>query len=107
MVCINADRYRGAEQTVEVDFLGGRARLPAGPWLLAHALRAPLLLGFGLYRGRAHYENFLELFAERVEIPRARREAALREYVQRYADRLAHHARQAPSNWFNFYAYWS
>jgi len=26
--------------------------------------------------------------------------------IQRYADRLAHYARLAPYNWFNFYDYW-
>ena len=30
----------------------------------------------------------------------------LQDYAQRYADRLAHHARLAPYNWFNFYDYW-
>jgi hypothetical protein len=32
--------------------------------------------------------------------------AAVGEIVQRYADRLAHHARTAPYNWFNFYDFW-
>lgn len=107
MVAINADRVRGAEKTVEVDFLGGRIRLAAAPWLLAHSLRAPVIIGFGLYEGGNRYQNRLELFAERVEIPRDRREQALREVAQRYADRLAHHARAAPYNWFNFYDYWA
>ena len=34
------------------------------------------------------------------------REEAVREIVQHYADRLAHHARNAPYNWFNFYDFW-
>lgn len=106
MVCMNADRWRGDEKTVEVDFLGGRARLPVAPWLLAHALQAPVLIGFGLYLGGGRYHNDFELFAERVIIPRDRRDAAVQEYAQRYADRLAHHARKAPYNWFNFYDYW-
>lgn len=106
MVCMNADRYRGAERTVAVDFLGGRARLPVAPWLLAHALQAPVLIGFGLYLGGGRYHNDFELFAERVIIPRERRDAAVQEYAQRYADRLAHYARKAPFNWFNFYDYW-
>lgn len=107
MVCINADRFRGEEKTVTVDFLGGKARLPAAPWLLAHTLRAPVIIGFGLYAGGNEYRNHFELFAEPVVIPRERREAALQEYAQRYADRLAHYARQAPYNWFNFYDYWN
>jgi predicted LPLAT superfamily acyltransferase len=106
MVCMNADRVRGDERTVTVEFLGGPVRLPAAPWLLAHSLRVPVVILFGLYEGGRQYHNHFELFAERVEIPRDRREAALHEYAQRYADRLAHHARLAPFNWFNFYDYW-
>lgn len=106
MVCLNADRVRGEERTVTVDFLGGQIQLAAAPWLLAHSLRAPVIIGFGLYEGGARYRNHFELLAERVEIPRERREQALRDYAQRYADRLAHYAKLAPYNWFNFYEYW-
>src|SRR5262249_24434044 len=57
MVCLNADRIRGDEKTVTVYFLGGKARVAAAPWLLAHALHAPLLIGFGLYQGGNRYVN--------------------------------------------------
>lgn len=107
MVCMNADRVRGAERTVTVDFLGGKIRLAAAPWLLAHSLRAPVLIGFGLYQGGNRYQNQFEVFAQRVDIPRERREQALQEYAQRYADRIAHYAKLAPFNWFNFYSYWT
>ena len=107
MVCMNADRVRGDEKTVTVDFLGGKVRLAASPWLLAHSLRTPVIIGFGLYEGGNRYRNHFELFAQRVEIPRERREQALQEYAQRYADRLAHYAKLAPFNWFNFYEYWA
>ena len=52
------------------------------------------------------YDVQFELVADKVELPRGNREQALQEYVQRYADRLAHHARLSPYNWFNFYDYW-
>ena len=106
LVCMNADRFRGEEKTVVVNFLGNPARLPVSPWLLAHTLRVPVILGFGLYLGGRRYQNRLELFAERVLIPRERREAAAQECVLQYAERLAHHAKSAPYNWFNFYDYW-
>ncbi len=38
---------------------------------------------------------------------RSERDAVVRTSVQRYADRLAHHARAAPYNWFNFYDFWA
>jgi predicted LPLAT superfamily acyltransferase len=106
MVGLMADRVRDGERAVEVDFLGGKARLPALPWILAGLLGVPVVLAFGIYRGGKRYDAVFELLAEHVELPRANREQAIRGYAQQYADRLAHHARSAPYNWFNFYDFW-
>lgn len=106
MIGLMADRYREGERTVDCDFLGGRARFPAGPWLLAGITQAPVLLAFGLYRGGNRYEIHLEELSGRVELPRARRHARAQQYAQLYADRLAHYTRYAPYNWFNFYDFW-
>lgn len=101
------DRHRPGEPTSRCEFLGGRAALPMGPLSLAAVTGVPVVLFFGLYRGGNRYDVHFELLAERVEVgPRSRREAALRDWVQRYADRLAHHTRNAPFNWFNFYDFW-
>ena len=53
-------------------------------------------------RFRVHFEPF----AERLLLPRAEREAALRHWVQAYADRLQHHCLHAPLDWFNFFDFW-
>ena len=106
MVGIMADRALTTDRGVEVDFLGGRARLPVGPWQLAHALQVPVVLGFGVYHGGNRYTAHFELFCESLRLPRENREQAIAAHAQRYALRLEHHARQAPYNWFNFYDYW-
>ena len=103
MIGLMADRERENERAVTVDFLGGQARLPALPWILAGVLQVPVVIGFGLYRGGRQYDAHFELLAERVELPRGKRDAAVRQYAQRYADRLAHYVKDAPYNWFNFY----
>lgn len=105
-VAILADRAID-EKTVEVDFLGGRARFPAGPFVLASVLHCPVLLTFGLHHAPNRYELYCEPFAERVSLPRGSREQALHDYVQRFAKRLEHYCRLAPDNWFNFYDFWS
>lgn len=106
LVALMGDRVGSDDRAVTVDFLGDEARLPTGPYILAATLKCPVYLTFGLYRDPDRYELYCEPFAERVELPRRRRQEALREYAQRYADRLACYARKAPDNWFNFYDFW-
>lgn len=106
LIAILGDRVAPGSKTVEVDFLGGRARLPAGPYIVASTLKCPVYFTAGLYREPDRYELYCIPLAERVELPRSRREEALREYAQRYADQLAEMCRRAPDNWFNFYDFW-
>lgn len=107
MVCMMADRVRADERALEVQFLGGPVRFPAGPWSIAVALGVPVILGFGLYRGGNRYDLIFELFAERITAARTNRAAELQAHAQRYAQRLELYAQRAPFNWFNFYDYWA
>jgi predicted LPLAT superfamily acyltransferase len=86
--------------------LGEPAPFPVGPWLLAHSLRVPVLLCFGLYEGGNRYRLIFEPFADRIEIPRHDRALALDAVIARFAHRVEHYIRVAPYNWFNFYDFW-
>jgi predicted LPLAT superfamily acyltransferase len=101
------DRVGHDGKAVMVPFLGSEAPFPTGPYLLAGALRCPVYLAFGLYREPNRYELWCEPFAERIELPRVGREDALRALATRFAERVEHHCRVAPLNWFNFYDFWS
>lgn len=101
------DRPRPGEKTVTVPFFGAPAPFPAGPWLLASALQARVMVAFCLFRGGDRYEAHFEVFDEKLVIPRAQRDVALEACVRRYAGRLEHYARLAPYNWFNFYDFWN
>lgn len=107
MVGIGADRARAEERAIEATFMEGTVRFPEGPWILAAALGAPVILGFGLYRGGNRYDVHFELFSERITLSRQNRRADMQRAVQRYAARLEHYARLAPYNWFNFYDFWT
>jgi predicted LPLAT superfamily acyltransferase len=106
LVTLLVDRARPGNQLTTVDFLGKPAPFPTGPWQIAAALKVPVVLCFGLYRGGNRYELHFEVFAETLRVERANREASLNAIIQRYADRLAHYTRGAPYNWFNFYDFW-
>lgn len=102
---ILADRVFSDERVVTVPFLGAPARFPAGPWLVAHALAAPVFLVFALLDARGGYDIHIEPVAQ-VRLERAQRDEQLRATVAHFARRLEHYCARAPYNWFNFYDFW-
>ena len=106
LVAMLVDRVQPGQPVQTAEFLGGNARFPTAPWLVASVLKVPVLLGFGLYRGGRKYDLVFEMFDPCIRIERRDRSRALQAIIQRYADRLQHHARTAPHNWFNFYDFW-
>lgn len=106
VVAMLADRGRGHEVLRHAPFLGTPAPFPISPWLLAHTLKVPVVLCFGLYLGGNRYRLIFEPMADRVEIPRQQRGPALDALIARYAQRLEHYVHVAPYNWFNFYDFW-
>jgi predicted LPLAT superfamily acyltransferase len=107
LLVIVGDRTPANERgrTCSVDFLGAPAQFAKGPFILASLLECPVYLFFCL-KEDGGYRIHLERFAERVALPRAEREARLRELAQRYAHRLESYCLLAPYQWFNFYDYW-
>jgi predicted LPLAT superfamily acyltransferase len=109
LVAILGDRipaHSAEGRVVRVPFLGADAAFPTGPLLLAATLKCPVYLTFGLGRGSATYDLFCEPFAERIELPRGRRQEALEEWVKKYAEQLERYVRRSPENWSNFYDFW-
>jgi predicted LPLAT superfamily acyltransferase len=105
MVALHGDRTFGGTD-LAVPFLGGVARFPVGPHLLAAASAAPLFQVFSVRERLGEYRFFA---FPPVELPRSWLRApteALRPHVQSYADRLATVARQYPFQWANFYSFW-
>ena len=94
------------DQAVRCNFLGSHAPFPTGSIRLAHAVRTPVVMFFGLYRGNNRYDLQLELLSEEIRLSPERREDDIRRWTQQYADRLAHYSRNATDNWFNFYDFW-
>jgi len=107
LVALLVDRARPGEPSLPTPFLGGNAAFPTAPWLIAAALKVPVVLAFGLYRGGNRYDLVFEPFSEGVEIPRRQRGAMLATLTRRYAARLEHYTRSAPYNWFNFFDFWN
>ncbi|WP_338564769.1 glycosyltransferase [Erwinia sp. E_sp_W01_6] len=95
----------GVRRVIWSRFLGKPAPFPQGPFVLAAALRCPVLLMFAL-RENSMLRVHCEPFADPLLLPRPTRQQALQQAVDRYAARLEHHALLAPLDWFNFFDFW-
>ena len=109
-VFIAGDRVplSGLERTVEVDFLGQKAPLPIGPYMLAKALACPVKLMFA-YRYKPQNNKILfdvKPLCDKLELSRKHRNQDLQHYAQQFADKLEEHSLKAPYQWFNFYDFW-
>jgi len=110
IVGILADRTpasgRQEERQVTVPFLGCPARFPAGPFVLAAMLGAPVVLFHGVRTGPQRYTIRFAPFADRVVLGRTTRREDLVAVVGKYAAALECGCRAHPFNWFNFFAFW-
>jgi predicted LPLAT superfamily acyltransferase len=92
------------KRTGQAEFLGDRAVLPHGPFLLAGLLKCPMIFMVALRVGDGRYEAYAERFAERVVVAGPEDLDAL---AGDYARRLERYCLRAPYQWFNFYDYWA
>lgn len=107
MVALLVDRSSQRDTLLPMMFLGGTAGFPTSPWLIAAALKVPVVLAFGLYHGSNHYELIFEAFSEGLDVPRRQRAPVLAALIGDYTARLERYTRYAPYNWFNFYDFWN
>jgi predicted LPLAT superfamily acyltransferase len=108
MVAILGDRLVGGEKAVEARFFGRLARFPVGPLLLSTTLQVPIVFVASLYEGRRRYSVYFENLSQPSDDRRrALTDANMREWAERYAQRLEHYCRRSPYNWFNFYDFWA
>jgi len=94
------------DRVSEVNFLGGIAAFPQGPFILAGLLRCPVYLLFCL-KQQTQYHVHIEKFSDQIEFrQRKQRAQVLDSAVQSFADRVQHYCLQAPLQWFNFFPFW-
>lgn len=107
-IVIACDRIPVSEnpRVAEADFLGAPAGFPVGPYVLASLLQCPSYLLFCISEA-GRYHMYFERFYERIVLPRASRDAALRSCAADFSTRLAYFCRRAPLQWFNFYDFWA
>lgn len=91
---------------VEVDFLGDKANLPIGPYVLAKVLDCPLLGLFCIKQGGG-YKVYFETFAEKIKFSHKDKQSVLQSFAQKYANKLELLLKEAPLQWYNFHNFWN
>lgn len=103
---IAVNPQRGGERRVcWSEFMGAPAPFPQGPFILAAALRCPVIL-MTVLRESGRLLIHAESFADPLVLPRGTRQQALQQSIDRYAARLEAYALRSPLDWFNFYDFW-
>lgn len=107
-VALLGDRAIGGDKLIDVSFFGRSARLPVGPLMLAATLKVPVIFFCGLFvRDRVYHIHFEQCPPLPAGNARSLSDTDMRRWMQDYANRLEHHCRQSPYNWFNFYDFWA
>ena len=105
--CMLGDRTAGdPAATCAVDFLGGTAHLPTGPFIAAAITGALIVPTFCCRTGWATWTCEADAPWQIDLGPRSGRRDRLQAVVQRWADRLAVQVSRHPGQWNNYYAFW-
>ena len=102
LVCLHGDRFRPGQRTLEHDFLGERAPFPAGPFILASKLKAPVCFVFAFKESNFHYH----FYAEPVKVFEGRGTAGMERMLHEYVTLVERRLKQYPEQWFNYFQFW-
>ena len=87
---------------IEVDFFGGKARMPAGPALLALRTKAPLITAFVTYT-----DNGVHIEFRNVVLPSGGDESSkVEEIVQMTAQHFEDGIKEKPEDWHMLQRIW-
>lgn len=97
-ICIHGDRFLEGVKVMGVEFMGGNAYFPAGPFSIAKRLKVPATYVYAMKETNKHYHFFAtEPFTFN---------SSIRDFVASYAQELEKKVRQYPYQWFNYYDFW-
>lgn len=103
IICLHADRFRPGNRTMVHDFLGEAAQFPAGPFILASKLRAPVCFVFAFKETTFHY-HFKGWPARLYE---GRGAEGAERMLDDFVTLLEQQLRLHPDQWFNYYDFWA
>lgn len=104
LVCMHADRFLETNKTLNALFLGGEARFPMGPFVLATTFKVPVSFVFAMKEGRRHYHLFSSNIKEYTGS--TARAARMQEMLGDYITEMENKVKKYPLQWYNYYNFW-
>ncbi|MBT6914413.1 MAG: hypothetical protein HOA38_03095 [Candidatus Marinimicrobia bacterium] len=105
-IAILADRDIDNQKSIQCSFLGGDVSISKFPFTLAHILKKPVIVFFGIYIGGNKYEIHFKELRSSFDGSRSSREDDIANDAQTYMSFIQDMVEKYPFNWFNFYDYW-
>jgi len=104
ILSMSGDRVMGGK-TFECDFLGARAKFPAGPFVLAVERDVKMLAVFVMRESVNGYHVVIKELSP-ITNGEVKCKEKMQLLAQEFADELASIVREYPSQWFNYYNFW-
>lgn len=104
LVCMHADRFLEGNKTLATDFLGQKARFPAGPFILASKFRVPVSFVFAMKESTLHYHFFA---TEIKNYDQEEKEAGIKTMLGDFTREMEKKVKEYPEQWYNYYDFWS
>ena len=99
-----ADRIVGSAKVVNVNFFGETASLPAGPFSVTTMNGFDALAVNVMKISAKRYKVYVTRLSYDTQVPRKQQ---MQQLANCYVEELERRVRQYPSQWFNFYDFWS
>ncbi|MBN2275253.1 MAG: hypothetical protein JXR41_12260 [Bacteroidales bacterium] len=107
IICIHGDRFLQGSKTMTIDFLGGKALFPTGPFYLAMKYNVPVSFVFAMKEGKKHYHFYASppKYYPQQGLQQ-KRDQTIKTIIKDYIDLMEKTIRKYPSQWFNYYNFW-
>lgn len=99
-ICFNGDRNISSNNNIEVEFMGGTAMFPTGPFKIATKCRAPIVFYYSMRESDCTYRFIFEE-------PAASGRIKADDLLWQYTESLERIVKKYPRQWFNFYRFWN
>ena len=104
IVSMPADRISGSNKSIELDFLGANAKFPKGPFVVATSRGLNVLAVSVMKKSLKKYKIYVTPLTYNKE---AGRNEQIQELSKAYVAELGKRVREYPTQWYNYFEFWS